>query len=122
MVEVLSAIVGSLVTLITTVSIAWAKIKAIKVAHEEKLMELQTAKEVALADANAKIKDAEDRRQNEAFDRLSKAFDAQVQLYTDLLSRTQKLEDEYASLKAEHANCNTALAEVRAELSAMKKG
>lgn len=114
MVEILSAIVGSLVTLITTVSIAWAKIKAIKVAHEEKLMELQTAKEVALADANAKIKDAEDRRQNEAFDRLSTAFDSQVQLYKDLLNRTQKLEDE-------HKLCHETLAELRLEIAELKK-
>ena len=122
MVEVLSGIVGALVTLITAASIAWSKIKQLKDAHAEKLMELQTAKEVALADANAKIKDAEDKRQNEAFERLSKAFDSQTQLYTDLLARTLKLEEEYGALKAEHANCNIALAQVRAELDMLKKG
>lgn len=114
LVEVLSGVVGALVTLITTVSIAYGKIKSLKDAHAEKLIELQTAKEVALATANAQLKESEDKRQNEAFDRLSKAFDTQVQQYTDLLVRTQKLEDE-------HRKCHETLAELRQEVSDLKK-
>lgn len=114
MVEILSGVVGVLVTLVGAVSVCWSKIKALKDAHEEKLLELQTAKEVALAEANAKIKESEDRRQNEAFDRLSAAFDGQIRLYNDLLNRTQKLEDE-------HKLCHETLAELRLEIAELKK-
>jgi DNA repair exonuclease SbcCD ATPase subunit len=112
-VEVLSGIVGALVTLITAGSIAYSKIRQIKNEHEAKLIELQTAKEVALADANAKLKESEDKRQNEAFDRLSAAFDTQVRQYKDLLARTQKLEEE-------HSKCEQNVKELRQEIAVLK--
>lgn len=122
MTETWTVVGGVLTGLITAGSIAYAKIRSINHAHAEKMVELENNKHIAIAEANARADDAEDKRQNEAFDRLKQSFDTLQQMFNDLLTRTQKLENDHKTLKAEHAHCQQVTDQLQKEIAGLKKG
>ena len=78
-------------------------------------LETITSGEIAIAEANARADDAEDKRQNEAFDRLKQSFDTLQKMFDDLLKRTQNLES------AEKA-CQERVSKLTDEIAELKKG
>jgi len=117
--EMLLTVVGTLCTVGVP---AYIGVRKIINDHREKMKALETDHAVKMAEVEAKLKTAEDARQNEAFDRLKQSFDTLQKMFDDLLTRTQTLEKDHKLLKDEHATCQKTTDELKKEIASLKKG